>query len=248
MKDYLDDAHGWYRDRYGSMRWQRNVAFGVAVVAMLCASAASIGLAALAPLKTVEPYLVRVHAETGTVSVMSALSATDEEWQRLTAEEALTQSFLVRYVIARETYSKVDLTRNYDSVRVTSAPETFRTYDEYWRDRKNGPFVRYGDDTVEADVKSVAFFNENTATVRFRTTWRQKISTVHADYVAVIRFNYSKTPLALGDRWKNPLGFVVTDYRVDQEQLEQRVTPTPPKQEKRDEPIDAVSADDAFGG
>lgn len=217
---HLKESRDWYADRYGSIKTQRNIAIGFAVLTTLLASAACFAVAALAPLKTVEPYLVRVDRSSGDVSVMSALKAGDQEWADLTAEEALTQSFLVRYVVARETYSNIDLTRNFDTVRVMSAPGVFREYDALWRDKINGPFAKYKDDTVQVSIKSVAFLNQNTATVRFRTIWKQSVGNVTNDYIGIVRFNYSKTPSVLDDRWKNPLGFVVSDYRVDQEKLE----------------------------
>lgn len=226
--DYFKEGRDWYRDRYGSMRAQRNIALGVAALFALLGAVAVFAVAALAPLKTVEPYVVIADRQDGRVRIMTQLNATDEEWQELTAIEALVESHLVKYVIARETYSKIDLTRMFDIVRLNSSAEVFAEYDAKWRDPTDNPFTKFKDDTVEVTVKGVAFLNENTASVRFRTVWKRTTGDVTGDYIAIARYQFARSPIEIKDRWANPLGFMVTSYRVDQETLQQE-TPNAPR-------------------
>ena len=53
----------------------------------------------LMPLKTVEPYTLLVDRQTGFVQALRPIDA-----ERIAADRALTQSFLVQYVIARESF------------------------------------------------------------------------------------------------------------------------------------------------
>jgi type IV secretion system protein VirB8 len=171
-------------------------------------------------LKTVEPYIVRVVSETGEIDVMSSISSTEEQWETLTGEEALIEHLVVKYVSARETYSKVDLTRLYNIVRSFSSAEVFRAYEELWRDDKRSPFSAYGDDTVSVRVESVTFLERDTVTVRFRKLREQVVGVQDGAFVAVIRFKFVRTAATLDERWSNPLGFQVIGYRIDMERLE----------------------------
>ena len=225
MKDdpvsvHLMQAADWYKDRYGSLLWQRNWAIIFAIGSGICLFAAVMGISALLPLKTVEPYVVMVD-QGADVRVISTVNSSDEEWVELTGDEAIVQSLLVQYVIARETYSKVDLRRLFEHVRVHSERRVFDEYDIRWRDRKNGPFALYGDDTVSVEVLSVNLLNSETARVGFRTTWEKEVGQETGAYAAIVQFKFVRSAVVLDERWANPLGFLVTSYRVDQEKLEQ---------------------------
>ena len=63
------------------------------------------------PLKTVEPYTLLVDRQTGFVQALEPL-----EPERISADTALTQSFLVQYVIARESFDVDTLQANYRKV------------------------------------------------------------------------------------------------------------------------------------
>ena len=73
----------------------------VALVVALCEA---IALIFLAPLKTVVPYTLLVDKQTGFVQELKPLDA-----QKIAPDTALTQSFLVQYVIARESYDRAQL-------------------------------------------------------------------------------------------------------------------------------------------
>lgn len=219
MKGYQAEADGWETDRYASMRTQRNLAMGVAMVALIAAGGAGFGLAALAPLKSAEPYLLVHNTATGEVKELTKLRANPSEVQSLTEDDAVVSSFLVPYVIARETYDKDDYRERAQQVQVFSDKRTYSLYDALFRsdDPKLNPFRKYGEDKVHVNVTRVAFINKTTAQVGFTTRWIRAIGETSGSYVATISFTFSNSPTELGVRWKNPLGFQVTNYRVDQE-------------------------------
>ncbi|NSM55939.1 VirB8/TrbF family protein, partial [Serratia marcescens] len=77
---------------------------------------ASVGaVAALAPLKTVEPFVIRVDNATGIVETVSALSSTSSRY-----DEAVTKYFLGRYVRAREGYSYPEAETNFRTISLLS--------------------------------------------------------------------------------------------------------------------------------
>ena len=219
---YFKVAEGWFQDKYGTMKTQRNWAYLLAIVSTIAVIAMALGITTILPLKTVEPYVIRVDSSSGDVNIVSTLDSTDEQWLELTAEEALIQHLLVQYVVAHQTYSKIDLTRLFNWVRIHSSNEVFSPYERQWRHPTDSPFSRYEDDTVEVEVKSITFFNDDTATVRFNTLWERKSGgTVQGSYVAVVRWKFVRAAIALDERWTNPLGFIVTSFRVDQEKVEE---------------------------
>src|SRR6202008_2347412 len=71
------------------------------------------------PLKTVEPYVVRVDRTTGAVDVLRGLSAV----RPVSYEEAVTKSFLATYVRARESWLPAAAEANFRQVSIMSTPE-----------------------------------------------------------------------------------------------------------------------------
>lgn len=76
----------------------------------------ALALVLLTPLKTVEPYTLLVDRQTGFVQAVDPL-----EPQRISGDAALTQSFLVQYVIARESFDIDSVQSSYRKVSLWSA-------------------------------------------------------------------------------------------------------------------------------
>ncbi|WP_163366505.1 VirB8/TrbF family protein, partial [Klebsiella aerogenes] len=69
------------------------------------------------------PYTLLVDRQTGYVQALKPLDA-----QQVSANAALTQSFLVQYVIARESFDAAALQSNYRKVSLWSAGEARNAY------------------------------------------------------------------------------------------------------------------------
>ncbi len=80
----------------------------MATVASLLACVSVAAVVALTPLKTVEPFVIRVDNSTGIVEVVSALSSAAG-----TYDEEVTKYFAARYVRAREGYVWSDAEENF---------------------------------------------------------------------------------------------------------------------------------------
>src|SRR3546814_3839138 len=80
-----------------ALRASRRTAWWVAGGAAFIAVCEALALLFLTPLKSVEPYTLLVDRQTGFVQQLKPLDA-----ETISANRALTQSFLVQYVIARE--------------------------------------------------------------------------------------------------------------------------------------------------
>ncbi len=209
----------WYQDLYQSIRISRNRWFLVGVVALTLTGIEALALVFLTPLKTVEPYVLQVDNKSGMTTVLKPLR--DNQENVLTQEEAVTKSFIVKYVIARETYDPQDLNRNYDLVRLMSSGDESGKFNESVANgNPQSPVERYKTNTARTvKISSVSFLDQKkkTAQVRFMTTEVTRNETKEDYWVAILTFRYINAPMDETDRLNNPLGFQVISYRVDQE-------------------------------
>ncbi len=214
---YYADAASWAEDVNGSLRASRRRAYWVAGMAATVALFEALALMLLTPLKTVVPYTITVDRQTG-----AAQLARGVDLGPLTGREALTQSSLAQYVLARETLDATDLAANFHKVGLWSAA-TARS--DYLRimDRSNPASVLNTANSatqIAVTIKSITPMSPTTALVRFATDRRDgNAPPVRSDWAAVAEFGFTGAPLSAEDRLINPLGFVVTRYRRDSENI-----------------------------
>ncbi len=221
-----DSAASWAADINGSLRASRRTAWIVAGVALTVAALEALAIAALTPLKTVVPYTLLVDRQTGYVETIRGLRPGP-----LTQQSAVTQSFLVQYVIARETFDATDLRENYHKVMLWTSGAAREEYQRSMaRSDPDSPLNLYAPSTILATtIKSVDLLSPTTALVRFETSNRQGAATAgdQRDWTAVVAFHYTGAPMTMGDRFLNPLGFQVTRYRRDADSPAAAATPLP---------------------
>ncbi|APZ98112.1 hypothetical protein BWQ93_06200 [Sphingopyxis sp. QXT-31] len=217
-EDYLQAAESWGADRHAELSKSRRTAWIVASVAAAIALCEALALVFLTPLKTVEPYTLLVDRHTGYVQALNPLAPA-----KVSGDTALTQSFLVQYVIARENYDVDSVQNDYRKVALWSAD---RARSDYLTLMQSGsaasPLVKYPRGTVvETQVKSVSPVSANVALIRFDTRRRDATGDWQPaqSWVATIRYRYTGEPMKQEDRVFNPLGFQVLRYRRDPEML-----------------------------
>jgi len=223
---YYREAGSWAEDRQDTLRASRRTAWIVATVAVAIALMLALALLILMPLKTVEPYTLLVDRQTGFVQTLKPL-----EPQQVSGNTALTQSFLVQYVIARESFDISALQANYRKVSLWSQGDARTAYIAGAQaSNPDSPLARLPRTTViETRVKSVSPLGQNAALVRFDTIRRDAGGRTEApqQWVTVIRYHYSGAPMSLEDRFVNPLGFEVTRYQRNVEAAPPTPEPSP---------------------
>jgi len=222
---YYKEAATWNRDRLDALDRSRRTAWWVAGSAAAVAILLALTLILLMPLKTVVPYTLMVDKTTGYVQALKPINP-----DKIAPDTALTQSFLVQYVIARESYDVDTVRTNYNKVALWSAETARADYLSFMQvSNPASPLNAYGRNTVvETEVKSVSPVNSNAALVRFDTIRRDAngVAQPPRAWVALIRYRYSGEPMKLEDRFINPLGFQVLRYRKDPETAPPAVTTT----------------------
>ena len=147
-------------------------------------------VAALTPLKTVEPFVVRVDRTTGAVDVMSGLKG------EVTPNEAVSKYFIGQYVRAREGWLPAAAEENFRLVAILSAPAEQRRFADAWRETNpERPQARFGADaSVEVEIRAISFINPKVASVRYRRTVTRAQNVVTDDWVATLSFAYRPQP------------------------------------------------------
>jgi type IV secretion system protein VirB8 len=215
LKGYFQEARSWDQDRLAAAERSKRLAWTVAAGASVLAVAAISAVVALAPLKSVEPFVVRVDRATGGVDVMTGLKGRGN----VTYDEAVSKYFLGQYVRAREGYLPVAAEDNFRQVSIMSTPAEQQRWADYFRPANpQSPPATYGQQAyAEVEIRAISFINPHVASVRFHKTVRKPDQVTGSDWVATISFTYTKAPMLESDRLKNPLGFQVATYRADPE-------------------------------
>lgn len=218
LEDYYDAAEGWAENRQDASDRSRRAAWIVAGIAILLAVIEAMALVLLIPLKREVPYTLLVDKQTGYVEALKPL-----EQQSLTPDAALTRSFLVQYVIARESFDAATLQENYRKVGLWSAGDVRAHYTELMRaSNPSSPLAALPHTaTLDVRIRSISSLGADRALVRFDTMRSDKGSSrqLTENWAAVITYDFSEAKMSMQDRLDNPLGFQVMRYRKDAETL-----------------------------
>ncbi len=210
LRSYFDKARRFDQDRMIQVERSARIAWTIAIVASVLAGVSISAIAGLTPLKTVEPFVVRVDNSTGIVDVVSALTSTAGSY-----DEAVTKYFAAKYVRAREAEE------NFRTIALLSTqPEQARFAALYRGSNPESPQNTYGRNaTSRINIASISLINPKVVSVRYmRTITRgDDVRTTH--WVATLTFSYVNAPMSSTDRLVNPLGFAVSDYRADPEAI-----------------------------
>lgn len=217
LNEYFKNARRFDQDRLLSNERSRKVAWVIAAISGLTAIVATGAVAALSPLKTVEPFVIRVDNSTGIVDVVSALTS-----EAGTYDEEVTKYFAAKYVRAREGYQAVEAEDNFHTVSLLSGPEEQERFAEFYRgSNPKSPQVVYRNGVSKITIQSISLVNRNVTSVRYtRTVTRNNEEPKTTHWVATLTNSYVNVPIATSDRLVNPLGYVVTEYRSDPEVVE----------------------------
>jgi type IV secretion system protein VirB8 len=216
LQNYFDEAQSWDRNRAREATAQKRMAYGVAVGATAIAVLTLVWHVA-APLKSVEPYVIRVNEASGGVDVVNVVKDT----KSITSDEAVSKYFLSEYVRNRESWIRAASNEMFQSVAVLSAPaEQTKLTAERRPDNPESPVSKYiNGETVGVRVTKISFINPRVAQLYFTKLVRSggTSADMKSNWIATINFKYVDKPETEADRLYNPLGFQVVSYRADPE-------------------------------
>jgi len=213
FENYLKEARTWETDKVREIEKSKKLAWRVASVSATAALAAMFAVAAMMPLKTVEPYVIRVDNTTGIVDVVTGLTDGKTNYT-----EAMNKYFTQWYVRYREGYSRELAEEYYYNVGIMSDAAEQQKYFQFFNPQNPlSPLNIYGDYAkAKISIKSTSFISPTIALVRYtKEIERGSDKSTITHWAATITFQYTKAPMAEKDRAINPLGFQVVEYRND---------------------------------
>ena len=214
LQTYFAKARRFDEDRLEAARRSSRLAWRISAVCVLLTAFSVLAVAALAPLKSVEPFVVRVDQTTGIVDVATALRDEPQD-----IDLAVTRYFAGIYVRAREGYVRSLAEHDYHTVQLLSAPGEQQRHAALFRgSNPNSPQNLYrGDTRADIMIKSMSLISPKVLSVRFSKTVRSQAHSEVSHFVATLTFDYVNAAMSQADRLINPLGFQVSDYRADPE-------------------------------
>ena len=229
QKDVSDSSQHWYQDKYQHVLTQRNLLAIISIGALFVALMAVMTVLRLAPLKSVEPYLLQIDEMTGLTQKVNPVTQ-----QQYAASEAVDRYFTATYLHMRESYNVTTLLYNYNAVRLMSATGVFREYRQQIDPNVQGSLASRLGNTGRRDVKvrSMAYItNPSDRQKKDQAPVRYKILQAHittsdnlanqgdvdTQWLVTVTFQYDQLALNEAEQWINPLGYQVVSYQIQRE-------------------------------
>lgn len=220
--DFVNASLEFEKSRITDIENSRKTAWYVASGAMICALASTLAVVALTPLKTVEPYVVRVDNNTGQTDIITVLGE-----EKISKSDVLDKFFATQYVNMLESYDWYTISNNLDKVLLFSSSDVQKQVVNKFT-YPNAPhktLKQYG--RINIKVNNTTILEKGLIQVRYTATTEPvsgypydpyKTIKVNAkNYLATIAFDYVNTPSVDEIRRTNPLGFTVLSYKVDED-------------------------------
>lgn len=224
---YKQSAADWEDDKYRRQRALSFMMWALCCFLTIAVVALAFAIGRLAPLKTVEPYLIRVDSSTGIAETLSKNDLANVKWSQ-SERTAIDRYFLTKYVVAREGYNYPLRNDKYNTVAVMSSAPVAKTYQTYiGRDNPQSPINTLGrESVVDIEIKSISWpATDDGSVVAYVRFTRQVKSLVDSSrnypvdhMLATINYRYiPDAEISNAVRQINPLGFVVSAYQITEE-------------------------------
>ncbi|PIT16427.1 virB8 family protein [Snodgrassella alvi] len=217
-REFIQSAAAFNRSEIDMVRRNSKIAWRIAIGCLVITGMAIGAVAALTPLKTVQPYVIRVDNNTGATDIVTTLKQSEK-----TYGEVIDKYWLAQYIKYRESYDWQTIQSTYDATMLLSAQPVQQEFAKIYTDNNpNAPHKILKDRfKVVVNVKAISFVGQM-AQIRFDKqliplTGNLSKTTPPQQLIATVAFDYANQPMQEKDRLVNPLGFQITSYRVDPE-------------------------------
>ncbi|EHN0312628.1 type IV secretion system protein [Campylobacter coli] len=189
----------------------------IAFVSAFIAFLSIIAVLLLTPLKTIEPYVIRVDNTTGMVDILTTL---DEE--QISSNEALDKYFIAQYVKAREGYYYEILNQDYLLTQLMSSEKVANEYRAIYEGENARDQILKNSNEVSVEIISIVLGESNgvkTSTIRANIVTKNLNTRgiTSSTKVITLSYDYLLAKASEENRLLNPLGFKVLTYRIDNE-------------------------------
>lgn len=220
--DSIAAKKNWYSDRYQTVLVQRNFFLLLTLISFVGIIVSVLAVIQVTSSKNIEPFVIEIEDKTGITNVIRPLLK-----EQFAYDEALRRYFITKYINARETYDPGSYRHNYNNVvRLLSASDVYTKFRRSVSPDAPGSPLRFGPKGVrEVKIKSISELKAAPGQAGFVYQVRFARTDIGGTYdavkhlVATINFDFVDMSLTTDERAINPLGFQVTGYRLDEENL-----------------------------
>ena len=228
QKDVNDSSQHWYQDKYQHVLVQRNVLALVALGALFIALVCVFAVLRMAPLKSVEPYLLQIDEKTGLTQRVDPVTRNE-----YAANDAVDRYFTSLYLHAREGYNFSILRYNYNLVRIMSTADVYRNFTKVVNTSNPTSLAAVLGAQGQRDIKIRSMSYIQNPTLRGVTDTKTPAKIIQArltttdsmpnaadvvqQWVVTITFEYATLNLNEEEQLLNPLGYTVTSYQIQRE-------------------------------
>ncbi len=205
----------WSQDTYEGLIIQRNFLILISLFLLVAVAISVLTIGYIKSTQTIEPFVIEIERKTGVPTVVDPISV-----ERYSSDEAIKRYFIMKYIRAREEYIYGSYKYNYYTVvRVLSSSDVY--YSDYKSKasplNKNSLYSTHGENySSTVNLKSLIFQTPNSAQVRIKVVGSNNIT---SDKIVYMEFKFDNIKMNDDERLINPLGFVVTLYRIADENI-----------------------------
>lgn len=222
LEAYFQEAASWDIDRSRQAVQRARLLALVAAAGWACAMLTAAALAWLAPLKSVQPYVIRVDNATGIVDIVPMYAGHAE------IGETVARYLLTHYVSLCDAFNYSTAERDYEECGAYHTVKRNQDWYALWtQGNPNSPLNLYKDGTtIRVQVTAVTFFKRanglnDLAQVRYIKARRAPGATeALTHWIATIEYAYASPARDPKYRQWNPLGFRVVDFHAEAESIE----------------------------
>ena len=221
LQSYFREAMSWDIDRAAQGIGRTRIAWAVAGLGWLCAIAASAALALMMPLKTVEPYVIRVDNSTGIVDIVPMYAGHAE------MGETVARYLLTHYVTVCEGFSYSTAERDYEECGAYNSAKRNTEWYNLWNQTNPASPLNLNKDgsVIRVQVTAVTFFRKANGTselaqvryIKGRSLPGAAEQLTH--WIATIEYAWVTPSRDPKSRQWNPLGWRITDFHTEPETL-----------------------------
>ncbi len=215
-KELERNALDWQRNDLQRAKRSVRLAWTIAGISGLLAIVSVGAVAALTPLKRVEPFVIQVDRSTGQTSIVPGLTGANP----MSYDVSVKRYFLSQYVKDREGWIPMAENELIHAVLLMSGDEEKQRFTEYFsRSNPASPQLLFKDTPMASiDIKSISFLNDNVAEVHYaRTVYSHVGQALVSNYVATLTYKITNRPQLERDLNVDPIGFTVTNYQTSPE-------------------------------
>ena len=215
-KELERNALDWQRNDLQRAKRSVRLAWSIAGLSGLLAVVSVGAVAALTPLKRVEPFVIQVDRATGQTTIVPGLHGTNP----MTYDSSVKRYFLSQYVKDREGWIPLAENELIHAVLLMSGDDEKQRFTEFFsKSNPASPQLLFKDTPMASvDIRSISFINDNVAEVHYaRTAYSHGGQAMVSDYVATLTYTITNRPQLERDLNVDPIGFTVTNYQTSPE-------------------------------